>query len=432
MFALFKHIPVNALYLYAGSLLASAINYLYNIIMARESFLGPAEFGSLAALTSLLYVGNIAAATLTTTTTKYIAAFAGRDQYNHIGPFLRRLYWLVTFFGLAGGLFLITASPFIARQLHFTSVLPVIILAPIFPLSLLVAISMGTLQGLALFGTMALVFLTASGLRLLLAIPLVGSLSWGISGAILAGLLASLGMYAISLFPLRQYLSIKQVSSPLASGIVLWKELVGYTHQVFWVVLGLTSLLSIDVVLAQHYLPTANASLYGVLSTLGRIIYFVALPVIMVMFPLASKKAALNQSINKIVLMTGAVVCLFAVPFLIAYTIIPQLIIRFSVGAAYQAGADDLWLFGLFFTALTLATWLAYALLALQISIGWIPPAVVLGQVILIAIWHDTPRQIVTCSLVATMLLIALFIIRWQHKKYAFLVFFFQRSNKLR
>lgn len=416
MISSLRRIPFNTLYLYGGSLLASAMNYLYNIIMARDRFLGPAEFGSLAALTSLLYLGNIVAATVTTTAAKYVATLVGRQQHEHIGYFIRRFSWYVTLLGLAGGFFLIAASPFIARQLHFASVVPVIILAPIFLLSLLVAVSLGTLQGLAYFGMMAIVFLAAAGFRLLIALPLVGILAWGITGALIAALLASLIMYALSVLPLRQYLLSSQVVSSLPSAVIRWPELVGYTHQVFWVVLGLTSLLSIDVVLAQHYLPTTDASLYGALSTLGRIIYFAALPIIMVMFPLATKKAAVNESSNKVVFMAGAAVCVIAIPLLLAYALAPQFIISLSVGAAYQAGSGDLWLFGLFFTTLTLATWLAYALLAQQIPIGWMPPVAVAGQVILIVFWHDSPRQIVISSLVATMLLITLIVIRWQHK----------------
>lgn len=402
-----KRIPVNTVYLYAGSLLAGALNYLYNLLMAREAFLGPSEYGALAALTSLLYLGGISAATLTTTTTNYIASIVGREQSSQIGYFIRQLSRYVFLFGLVIGVFFITASPFLAQHLKLNSALLPMLLAPILLLALLGAITLGALQGLTLFGTLAILFAIGASLRLLLSWILVGPLQLGITGALLATLAAAAIVYGLSVLPLRQYLK-QTFFSPASKPVFRWRELVGYTHSVFWVTLGITSLFSLDIILAQHYLTNQEASQYSAFSTLGRIIYFTTLPLIMIMFPLVTRRFAAARSSRSVIIMSGLGVVVISLVALGVFSTVPGLVIRYSIGDAYQAASSTLWLFGLFFAVVSASTWLIHIFLARRTTlVAYLAPAAVILQIVLISRWHESPRHIVISSLVAASALLA-------------------------
>lgn len=369
--------------------------------MAREEFLGPAEYGALAALTSLLYLGGISAATLTTTTANYAAGLLGRKQTEYIGQLIHRLSRQALLLGLVLGVLIIGLSPFLAKQLHLSSIMLPILLAPILLLALLAAIAIGALQGLAAFGALAFVLVGGAGFRLLLSVLLVGPLRQELTGALLAAILATCLMYIIAWLPLRPYLK-RQRLQPAQTAIISWRELFSYTHSVFWIMFGITSLFSIDIVLAQHYLNNQAASLYGALSTLGRIIYFTTLPLTMIMFPLVTQRFVAANSSRKIIILSGFSVIAVGLILLIIYAASPQLVIGYTVGKAYLEGSSNLWLFGLFFCVVSTATWLMHVFLARQITlVAYLAPAAVILQIVLISRWHSSPQQIITGSLIA-------------------------------
>lgn len=393
-------LPVNVLVFYAGSIVGGGINYLYNIIMARDAFLGPDEFGALAALTSMLYLVSIIVSTLTTTTANYTATFLAQDQVQRVAYFIRHLSWYSGLIGGAVGILVAASSRLISPALHLNTTLPVLIIALSIPVMLLLGITTGVLQGMRAFSTLTVVFVVGATFRLLFALPLVTVIHLGISGALLAGLLASLLVYGISLFSLRQIVHVPAVKPKQTEMSFSWRQLFGYTQQVFWATLGLISLFSIDIILAQHYLAAPSASIYSGLSTLGRVIYFLILPITMVMFPIVTKHFAIQQSIRTIIVVTGLGLAGIAMSIISIYATIPEYIIRLSIGESYLAGTSLLWLFGLFYGLLSFSTWLIYIGLAIRNKLAaYLPLIAVITQGVLILRYHHTIEQILVISL---------------------------------
>lgn len=404
--SIWQRIPRNALWLYGGSLAAGALNYLYNIVMARPAFLGPQNFGALAALGALLYLEGVMASTVITVSTNYTATILGAGEDGKIRGMVRRLSGQVLVGGIVLAILLLSATRYLTRALHLSSAAPILILTPIMIVTLLVSVIIGVLQGSRAFGALSAVTVLGAFLRLVLAMLLVSPWHLGLSGALVANLAAALVVLAaVSLFVQRHYPAAR--SLPADGSALPRATLWGYSGYVFAMVFGLTSLFSADIVLAQHYLPTMQASLYASLSTLGRIIYFATIPITIVMFSTVSQRLAAQHPYRRVLLLTGtsmAIICAFLGIF---YALVPAVIIRYTVGAIYAAGAADLWLYAAFFSALSLATWLAHFLLARrQMTAAFLPTLCLVFQIVFILRDHGSPHAIIRNSLTAAVLLL--------------------------
>lgn len=398
--------PRNTLWFYSSSVAAGALNYLYNIVMARPAFLGPAQFSALAALGALLYLEGIVSSTVTTVSTNYTATLLGAGHGSQVRLMVRRLSTNVVFSGLALALLLLGAARYLTRELHLASVLPIYILAPIMIVTLLVGVLVGVLQGSRAFGALAAVTVLGALLRLLLALPLVAYWRLDLPGALLANLAALVGVLVIiALLVQRRYPPTRAFSLPenTVSRTTLW----GYAGYVFITVLGLTALYSIDIILAQHYLTTTQASLYASLSTLGRIVYFATLPITLMMFPTVSHRAAAGYTYRRVLLLTGTSIAIICACLGLLYALVPGVIIHYTVGSIYAEGAADLWLYAAFFSALSLATWLAHFLLARRrMIVALIPSLCLFFQIFFIVRHHTSAHAIISNSLIAATLLL--------------------------
>ncbi len=398
-------VPRAALWLYGGSLAVGFLNYLYNIILARDAFLGPREFGMLAALSSFLYLEGVVVSVVTTVTAAYVAGFVGRKQPAAVWLFVRRFSWQAGGVGLIMGTLVAVASPWLAQWLHVPTLRPLWLLAITFPVALGAGVTLGALQGAMAFKILSLVLLLGATLRLALAVPLVAGVKWGVSGALLAGVAASLVVYAISWVPLRRYRGVEVGETDLTP--VPWRDFFRYTQRVFWAMAGLTALFSVDLIMAQHYLPAEQAGLYGGLSTLGRIIYFITLPFTTLMFPTVTSRLAAGYSSRRVLLLTGGALLALTLGIIAVYAVAPGLVIRFTLGQSYLNGAAYLWWFGVFFGLLALATWLVHALLAhQQTGIALLPPLALVLQLLLITRFHGSLVEIMGSSVVAAAVLV--------------------------
>lgn len=401
-----RRIPPNTLWFYSSSVAAGALNYLYNIVMARPAFLGPAQFGALAALGALLYLEGIVSSTVTTVSTNYTATLLGAGHGSQVRVMVQRVGTYVAFSGLALALLLLGGARYLARELHLASVLPIFILAPIMIITLLVGVLVGVLQGSRAFGALAAVTVLGALLRLLFALPLVAYWHLALRGALLANLASIVVvLVVIALLVQRRYPPARASSLPdnAVARITLW----GYAGSVFFTVLGLTALFSIDIVLAQHYLTTTQASLYASLSTLGRIVYFATLPITLVMFPIISHRVAAGYAYRRVLLFTGTSIAIICALLGSLYVLMPSVIIHYTVGSIYAAGAADLWLYAAFFSALSIATWLAHFLLARRrMIVAFIPSLCLFFQIFFIVRNHTSAHAIISNSLMATTLLL--------------------------
>lgn len=394
---------VGALF-WVGSLLTGGVNYLFNIVMAQEAFLGPVGFGSLAALSSLIYLDGVAMTTLMTVTAYAVASLVGRGEAHKIGALLTLLTRKVGIPAAAFAGLLVVGSPLLASFLHLESVGPVVLLAPTLFLTLLLGVTSGVLQGLLAFSALALIGFLGAVLRLGLSIPLVAA-GLDVSGALLASVLAVVIGYVASLAFLRRHLR-RGAAGPDNLRVLPVQGLSRYTGHVFVATFGLTALFSVDLLLAKHYLAPDAAGLYGGLATLGRVVYFATLPLTLVLFPVLTKRAAARRPTKTLLLLGGGGVVAIASGVVALAALFPEPMVRATLGGAYLAASHELWRFTLFYGFVSLATWLTYVFLAFRrTTVSLFPIGGALLQVLLIVRFHASVRAVLLVSLAAAGLL---------------------------
>ncbi len=185
-----------------------------------------------------------------------------------------------------------------------------------------------------------------------------------------------------------------------------WLKLAGLT---LVALAGQAIIANSDFLLVQSLFPPAQAGLYAAVSILGRIVYFGALPLTIVLVPMIARKQALNEPTRPIfymMLVGGAAFCSAAV---LVTLLFGQLIMRILYGDAYLAGSSLL-------ASYTLAASLyviTNLVVTYRVALGrggetWLPLVAGILQVIGILLFHQTLASVIVVQIVLMALLLAL------------------------
>ncbi|MBI3495584.1 hypothetical protein HY065_03085 [Candidatus Berkelbacteria bacterium] len=325
--------------MFAGMAAASVASWLFTVLMGRA--LGPASYAELVALVALLGIIAVPAQAIQTTAAKFSSAFAAGRNTAAITHLARRFSYWFTIFSLAGFLLYVLFSGLIARFLNIENMLPVVLLGTTILSMFLLAINRGILQGTEQFGKLSLSIATDPTLKLALGVAAVW-LGLGVAGAV-GGISFGIAVaYVWSTYWIKKMLPKHSTPVPLSAAKTY--------SSVSLIALIVTALLfNNDVILAKHFLSAEAAGLYGALSTIGKIVFFITAPVAAVMFPLISKQVAKRQQHYPILLGGLGLVGLVGALILVVYQLVPGLVVRVIYGGAYQAITPYLGLIGLVF-----------------------------------------------------------------------------------
>lgn len=363
-------------------------NFIFHIYMGRH--LPETEYGILYRLLALLMIVSVPATTIQTVITKYTAHFKVLNQYGKIRfllfNFLKRLF----FYGFLGSLIFLAASGRIASWQHFPSNKPVMILGILLLLSVIAPAAGGIIQGLQKFNYLGWSTILGTASRLIFGIIFV-VLGLGVNGALAASILAILVGICILFFPLKFLFKSKETEER-----VDFKEIYRYSAPVIFSVLFFMILTNIDALLVGNFFDPVKAEIYSAAAFVGRMILFLPLPIVVVMFPKASELYAqrrdssliLKKSLFYVGLLAGGatLVCLF----------FPSLIIKLIWAGKHQASTP---LIGKFALAMALFG-LVNILFFYQLSIHrfrflYLAGAFTLLQIIAISLFHNTLSQVV-------------------------------------
>lgn len=399
--------------MFASSVFSNFTAYLYNLFMGR--FLGPANYGVLAALISLLTIVSILTITLSTAVVKFTATYKAQENFAALSFFFRRLSLIFALLGLLLFIVFFLVRFRLQEFLHLPSSVPLIILGILFFLNFTQTINNGILTGLQRFGFIAFSGAVSSLLKLVLGVLLVG-LGWAVNGAIGAIALASLGGYLLTFWPLRFLFKEKE-----NTGAVLpWRELLFYSAPVLLSTLGLNLLLTTDILLVKRFFSPEQAGLYSALSLVGRVVFYESSVVVAVMFALVAERHAGAREYRHLLHGSLLLVLLASLPVVVFYALFPQFSMNFFFGNKYLAAAPYLWLFGTFTLLYSLVNVLANFFLSVKrVSASLLPFFFSILQAAALLLWHDSFLVVVRVSLITTaLLLIALMLYYWRYEAF--------------
>jgi len=384
--------------LFLGGLASSAAGYVYHLLMGR--MLGPVDYGVLASLFSLSSIFGIPTSGLGLVVTREISALRGRKKIGEISFFYSWILKKFMIFGFFLFLILMLFSPFISNFLHLESTNLVLIVVVISAFGIFMSINNSVLQGFLRFKLMSVLGVLVAGLKLVIAVFLV-FLGLKVTGAISA-LLISLVIGLLVIFPFVKKLLPKEPKKFKVNG----KKLLKYTIPVFLSTLAFTSIYTIDVVLARHFLSGWEAGFYASLSTLGKIIFFASGPISMAMFPMVAARHANGENYINLLALSFAIVALICLGTSTIYFLAPSLMFSLLFGKLFLDASYALGFFALFMSLYSLSYLLvSFSLSIKRTKVVVFPVIAAVLQVGLIFLFHRSLIQIVGVSIISVGLL---------------------------
>jgi O-antigen/teichoic acid export membrane protein len=310
-----------------GSNITNFLAYTYHLIIGR--LLGPAPYGVLATMLSLMGLVSTAFSFFGLVIVKFVSS----SEENELPGIYHWFKGIIFKFGLLfSGLALLTI-PFLTGFLKIDAII-LLLLAPMFLISIMVFFYRSILQGLLRFKEV--VISTNSDMlgRLLfgLAAYYLGYSVFGVTVGIVMGSF-------VSLILLRYFIRDKEESKP-KSKFKGTKKVFKYSVPVIVTTLSIQSFFSTDLILVKHFFPEHTAGIYASLSNLGKIIFYGTAPVLMVMFPLVSKRHAKGMGYKKIVILSMLLTAGIAGGVTLIYYLYPELMVLMLYGENLLRGRN--------------------------------------------------------------------------------------------
>lgn len=285
---------VSSVIFIASSLTAGLLNLGFNVYLGRTvSF---QELGLVTLVNGFMYFSTIPQAALAGTVTHQVGFFEGRKNLRAITGFLNKTtkkFLLISYILTGIWLFLI---PELGKFFKTENLLPLIVFAPVWTFGIAAAISRGFLSGKLLFGRMSVLMISEPLIKFAAAFALISA---GLSAFVYSVLpISVVAAFFIAIFLSSKFLKIQ--SSNFAE-----KEN-RFPGKFFSIsalaVLAPMAFLSLDVLLAQHYLPAEEAGKYALVSLVGKIIYFLGILAPQLILPIVSRNEGANKKSENILM----------------------------------------------------------------------------------------------------------------------------------
>ena len=337
--------------------LAYVLDYFFNFAAGR--MLQPESFSiivSLAGISNVLVVGS---RVIQTVVTRYISRFDGESpQSDQIPAFFQTIWRSAWLWGTAVVILMVALSWPIANWLQIDDVRIVLALAATTILLVVRPVIGGGLQGVQQFAHLGFIQIIQAFIRLLLGVFLIW-LGWGAFGAMVAlpiGSLLAL-IYGVSIIDRRVW---RKTDSH--HGVTI-PELFKYSAYTAVGLLSYAVLVNMDAILVRRFFDATQAGNYGAAVTLGKIVQFMPVAIVLLLFPKAAQRQAANQDPAKVLFPALTAVFVLCTGIAVGYTLFTDLIIQLTVGNQYQVSSLVLGLLGAGLTLLALSNvWLYYFL----------------------------------------------------------------------
>jgi O-antigen/teichoic acid export membrane protein len=309
--------------------------------------------------------------------------------------------------GIVGGVvaaLLLLISPIVAHELDISSTVAVAFTA-LYALPAFVTPGLwGLAQGLQRFKALSVSMGLPQLLRVVvLAVFLAAGL--GVGGALAATFVAAVIGVGIPAWLVRDHLTRGRQSESTVSNRHLLRSL----SPVIIGLLAITSLTTIDVVVAKAALSSHEAGIYASASLVGRLILYLPAAIVTVLLPKVSSRIAAGEDAAAIVSASLGVTFMFCLGAIIVYSTVPSLLATVAFGSGFSDVSSLLPLFAIVMTGYAiLNVLLAYHLGKGSNGMSYLLAAGAIGQLLVFAVFHSSAHEMLVADLaVAVALLLA-------------------------
>ncbi len=297
----------GAIFIFA-TVISNFFNFVFNAYLGREIRIE--DFAIISLIGSILTLWDIPVSALGKTVTYRSAFFLGKYKKPayRFWAGLRKRSFLIS---LVFALFWTLCSSFIAKFFLLESVLPVFSFTPLLLFAVFLSIDGGYLRGNLKFGYLAAIGITEAIAKLLIAIVFIEA---GFSEIVYLSIPLSMGI-AFLLMALAARKIRGQKSEKVSA-----EEQTNFPYRFYFsnavTRVSSAAYLTLDIILAKHFLPPVEAGQYALLSLVGKMVFFAGSLFGQFITPMVSHHEGAGRNSDRVfnlLLLATAVACLAAV-----------------------------------------------------------------------------------------------------------------------
>jgi len=279
-----KKKTINSSLLIIGALVGYGINFITNLYLGKN--LTNEEFSLISLMGSFFFLAAILLGPLSNTVTHQSAYIKGKFNTVALSLWMR-----MRKIGLIGSVFLAiiwtTSISYLGVFFKSESLLPFILFAPVWVIGTIIALDRGFILGNHLYGLVAFVVIIEAVAKLILSIAFV---SLGFSHYVYAAMPLSLALTLVILL-IANHNFVKSIKNPDIKNARFPKKFFLTS-----LITGTATLafLSLDLILAKHFLSVEDAGKYALLAFIGKVIFFIGTVFSQLINPMISKKSGEN------------------------------------------------------------------------------------------------------------------------------------------
>jgi glycosyltransferase involved in cell wall biosynthesis/cellulose synthase/poly-beta-1,6-N-acetylglucosamine synthase-like glycosyltransferase/O-antigen/teichoic acid export membrane protein len=259
---------IGASVLVAASLLGSIFNFLYNAYLGRTVSIE--AFGLISLIGSFVYIAQVIFSALSRSVTHKSAYLLGHynSPVKSFWKIVRRKSLMVAI--IVSGLWL-CLTPVLQLFFHAPSLVPFLLFTPVWFIGTLASVDQGFLSGNLNFTTLAVLAITEAVSKFIFTVLLVQNhLDTLVYAAIPLSMTVSFSIGWFCAYRLKE-----KAIAPNTKPVSLAFPSKFFFTSILTTLTGITYL-SLDLVLAEHYLSPADAGAYSFLSLVGKMVYFLS------------------------------------------------------------------------------------------------------------------------------------------------------------
>jgi O-antigen/teichoic acid export membrane protein len=383
------------LLVFAGIGATNLGNAVFHLLSGR--LLGPELYGELVSLLAVSGLIALPFGGVQYVVARFVAEEAARGRSDGVGAFVRRAMVAAILVASAAMVIVTLASPVIRDALGVTKLSPVLLMGLYTLPALLAPPLWGVAQGLQRFGLMSASMIFGSAARILV---LVAMIPFGVGvGAVMGTTLV--GAFFVLVVPVPLVWALVRQRAGRAHG-PSDREVLRYLGPVIVGALAMTSLTTLDLIVAKVALNSTDAGIYGSASFIGRLLLYLPMTIATVLLPKVISRAALEQDTKEILHASLAVTAAFSLTGTGLLIVLPRLVVGATFGSEYERAVPLIGVFGLAMTAYALLNvLLAYHLGHGRTGIAWLLLGGAAAQILLYLAVHGSTYQLVTVTLVS-------------------------------
>lgn len=392
-----------------GGLIANSFNFLFNLFMSRS--LSVSEYGVLASVMSLIVFPSLVSGAIYPVVVRFAGDYFAKKNFALLRGLYIQIMKLLLIIGVSVFFLFLVLTPMIGNFFHIEDKNILFMTDIIIFISLIGVINMAFLQAKLAFGFQVLVGLINGIIKLVCGVVFI-LLGYSVGGATMAMVIAGVGSYLFSFIPLK-FVFDRKIASPSISQ----KELFFYGFPSTMTLMGLTSFISVDIMLVKHFFDPHQAGLYAGLSLISRVIFYVSAPIGAVMFPVIVQKHSRNENFTNTFKLSLVLVFVPSILLTIFYALFPEFAILFFLKREeYLVISPYIAPFALFITLYGVLSIISNFYLSIKKTKIFIP--IIIGallQLILIYFFHSSFIQIIQISLGITSALVLLLLLYYPY-----------------